>query len=88
MILVWLNGGPGCSSSNGLSKENGPLLFPGDSSSSKNKLCSWTKLANVLYIDQSVGTGSLGVANRPKRIQTQHSSSTDGSKHSMQSFQD
>lgn len=69
MILVWLNGGPGCSSLNGLSKGNGPLLFPGNSSTPKNNLYSWTKLANVLYIDQPVGTGVSG-GNEPTENNT------------------
>ena len=58
--LVWLNGGPGCSSLEGLTKENGPLSFPGNSSTPHPNLYSWTKLANVLYIDQPVGTGFAG----------------------------
>lgn len=56
-ILVWLNGGPGCSSLNGLTKENGPLHFSGDSTTPSANPNSWTRLANVLYIDQPIGTG-------------------------------
>lgn len=54
---VWLQGGPGCSDMGGLTKENGPLFFPGNSSIPKPNPYSWTKLANVLYIDQPIGTG-------------------------------
>ena len=56
-FLVWLNGGPGCSSLDGLTKENGPLRFAGNQSTPSANPYSWTKLANVLYIDQPVGTG-------------------------------
>ena len=55
--LVWLNGGPGCSSMQGLFSENGPISFTGNLSTPIPNPYSWTKLANVLYIDQPVGTG-------------------------------
>ena len=59
--LVWLNGGPGCSSLAGLSGENGPLRFPSNSFFPRRNPYSWTKLANILYIDQPIGTGfSIG----------------------------
>ena len=55
--LVWLNGGPGCSSLDGLTKENGPPYFPANASTPTSNPYAWTQLANVLYIDQPVGTG-------------------------------
>ncbi len=55
--LVWLNGGPGCSSLDGLTKENGPLHFAGNQSIPSANPYSWNKLANVLYVDQPIGTG-------------------------------
>lgn len=60
LISVWLNGGPGCSSLDGLAKENGPFVFPGNDSNPQPNANSWTKLGNVLYIDQPVGTGYSG----------------------------
>ncbi|EEP81921.1 predicted protein [Uncinocarpus reesii 1704] len=56
-LIIWLNGGPGCSSMIGAFAENGPLTFVGDTSQLERNPYSWTKLGHVLYIDQPVGTG-------------------------------
>lgn len=56
-ILIWLTGGPGCSSIGELMQENGPFLWtPGVFKPIENKW-SWTKLTNVVWVDQPVGTG-------------------------------
>ncbi|KAI4131863.1 MAG: hypothetical protein LQ347_002799 [Umbilicaria vellea] len=57
-LIIWLNGGPGCSSLDGLTSENGPLAFYGNATVPILNPYSWTKLANVVYIDQPVGTGN------------------------------
>ena len=57
VVLVWLNGGPGCSSLGGLAEENGPLHFTNNDATPSANQYSWTNLANVLYIDQPVGSG-------------------------------
>jgi len=57
-LALWLNGGPGCSSMIGLFQENGPCTFNGVSGS--NPVLnphSWNKHANMLYVDQPLGTG-------------------------------
>lgn len=59
-LVLWLNGGPGCSSMDGLWLENGPLrLVSGDDGwkidvnpHSWHNAPAWT-----LYVDQPVGTG-------------------------------
>ncbi|KAF3603667.1 hypothetical protein F2Q69_00038665 [Brassica cretica] len=61
-LLVWLAGGPGCSSFSGLVYENGPLAFKvetynGSVPSLVSTTYSWTKVANIIYLDQPVGTG-------------------------------
>ncbi|WZZ29471.1 hypothetical protein YC2023_012872 [Brassica napus] len=61
-LLIWLSGGPGCSSLSGLLFENGPLSFNiesdnGDIPSLVSTTYSWTKVANIIYLDQPVGTG-------------------------------
>ncbi|GLT77648.1 hypothetical protein SLA2020_492150 [Shorea laevis] len=61
-LLLWLTGGPGCSAFSGLVYEIGPLKF-NYSNSSGNKPTfelnpySWTKVANIIFLDQPVGTG-------------------------------
>ncbi|KFY14053.1 hypothetical protein V492_02894 [Pseudogymnoascus sp. VKM F-4246] len=56
-ITIWLNGGPGCSSLDGLFQENGPFLWqPGTYAPFANPY-SWVNLTNMIYIDQPVSTG-------------------------------
>eukprot|EP01041_Mallomonas_annulata_P003070 gene3070-6020_t len=54
-LIIWLNGGPGCSSMDGLFLELGPFQIDGE----KLKLNphSWHNAGNLLFIDQPVGTG-------------------------------
>lgn len=59
-LLIWLNGGPGCSSSDGFFLENGPLMFEKQADEWKlvQNPYSWHLApAWVLYVDQPVGTG-------------------------------
>ncbi|KAJ5474572.1 Peptidase S10serine carboxypeptidase [Penicillium sp. IBT 31633x] len=56
-LIIWLNGGPGCSSLIGLTTGNGPITFDGNTTRFTRNPHSWTRLGNVLYVDQPVGTG-------------------------------
>lgn len=59
-LLIWLNGGPGCSSMDGLFLENGPLHLVQEGGEWKltARPHSWhTSPAYVVYVDQPVGTG-------------------------------
>ncbi|KAG2252985.1 hypothetical protein Bca52824_083121 [Brassica carinata] len=61
-LLLWLSGGPGCSSISGLLFENGPLTmkldaYNGSLPSLVSTTYSWTKLSNIIFLDQPVGTG-------------------------------
>jgi carboxypeptidase D len=61
-LVIWLNGGPACSSMDGLFIENGPFRFIMDETTKEYRLIpdeySWHRLpAYTLYIDQPVGTG-------------------------------
>jgi carboxypeptidase C (cathepsin A) len=57
-LALWLNGGPGCSSMIGLFQENGPCTFNNVSGSTPVlNPNSWNNYANMLYVDQPIGTG-------------------------------
>ncbi|KAH0594658.1 hypothetical protein MHUMG1_07492 [Metarhizium humberi] len=56
-ITIWLNGGPGDSSLNGMLLATGPFLWqPGTDRPIPNPY-AWNNLTNVVYIDQPAGTG-------------------------------
>jgi len=54
-FIIWLTGGPGCSSLVALFYENGPYFLQ-KSTLSINPY-SWNQVANIMWIDQPVGTG-------------------------------
>lgn len=54
--VIWLNGGPGCSSMDGALMEIGPYRVAKDGNLEYNK-GSWDEFANVLFVDNPVGTG-------------------------------
>ncbi|VDK68119.1 unnamed protein product, partial [Cylicostephanus goldi] len=56
-LLLWLNGGPGSSSLEGLFFENGPFRIGKDGFTVTSNPYSWNKFANVLYLESPVGVG-------------------------------
>ncbi|KAH8914966.1 alpha/beta-hydrolase [Atractiella rhizophila] len=57
-LVVWLNGGPGCSSLFGFFIENGPIRYaPYEPFHPYTNPNSWTNIADVVYVDQPVSTG-------------------------------
>ena len=56
-MIVWFNGGPGCSSMLGFLQETGPyVLLDGDTTYTKNNY-TWNNETNILYIEQPAGVG-------------------------------
>ena len=56
-VTVWFNGGPGCSSLEGLFTENGPYSMDPMSGKLTRNHFSWTRRSNMLYVEQPVGVG-------------------------------
>lgn len=63
-FVVWLTGGPGCSSTLALLTENGPCKVNDDGATTSVNPYSWTEAAHVLWLDQPAGVGfSYGEEN-------------------------
>ncbi|KAG2571210.1 hypothetical protein PVAP13_7KG015100 [Panicum virgatum] len=58
-VVLWLNGGPGCSSFDGFVYENGPFNFEPGSTLPRLQLnpYSWSKVSNIMYLDSPAGVG-------------------------------
>lgn len=55
-VVLWLTGGPGCSSELALFYENGPFSIADNMSLIWNDY-GWDKASNLIYVDQPTGTG-------------------------------
>lgn len=55
-IVIWLNGGPGCSSLMGFLQENGPISWQSGQLAPIRNVYSWTNLTNVIWVEQPAGT--------------------------------
>ncbi|XP_042479800.1 serine carboxypeptidase-like 40 [Macadamia integrifolia] len=57
-LVLWLNGGPGCSSVGyGAMAEVGPFRVSSDGKTLYQNQYAWNKVANVLFLDSPVGAG-------------------------------
>lgn len=54
-IILWLTGGPGCSSTMALLFENGPCTVNPEGTDTIINPYSWTEAAHVLWLDQPAG---------------------------------
>ena len=70
-LVLWMNGGPGCSSMIGMMVEHGPYKIKHDIYGSsgdtvvleKNAYC-WCNTAHMLYVDQPIGVGLSFLSGR------------------------
>uniref|UniRef100_A0A0D3ENB9 Carboxypeptidase n=1 Tax=Oryza barthii TaxID=65489 RepID=A0A0D3ENB9_9ORYZ len=57
-LLLWLNGGPGCSSVGyGAASELGPLMVNGNGTGLEFNKFAWNNEANLLFLESPVGVG-------------------------------
>uniref|UniRef100_A0A0N4ZC93 Carboxypeptidase n=1 Tax=Parastrongyloides trichosuri TaxID=131310 RepID=A0A0N4ZC93_PARTI len=56
-VLLWMNGGPGCSSFSGGFEELGPYYINSDNKTLFENVYAWNQKANVLYLESPIGTG-------------------------------
>jgi cathepsin A (carboxypeptidase C) len=76
-VVVWFNGGPGCSSLLALFQEHGPFVIDDGEYYIKNNPYPWNVRANMLYIESPAGVGySIGV-NPQDRIHNDMTQSRD-----------
>lgn len=76
-VIVWLQGGPGCSSLVGDFYEFGPVFIGPSVNGSYTYVCNnntWNKLAHLLFVDQPTGVGfsvanGLNVSSTPQAAQ-------------------
>lgn len=87
-IVLWLNGGPGCSSIDGLLYEHGPFRV---NSTDPTRLVrfeqNWARLANVLYLEAPVGVG-FSYSTNPEEYNVDDDSTADDNLMAMQLFFD
>ena len=65
-ILIWLNGGPGCSSLEGLLQENGPFQWQYGTYKPVQNPYTFVNLTSVVWVEQPIGTGFSQINKSPK----------------------
>ena len=56
-VIVWFNGGPGCSSMLGWAQEHGPYAMEDGANNFTFNDWSWNNNANMFYIESPAGVG-------------------------------
>uniref|UniRef100_A0A6N2LBH8 Carboxypeptidase n=1 Tax=Salix viminalis TaxID=40686 RepID=A0A6N2LBH8_SALVM len=72
-VVLWLNGGPGCSSFDGFVYEHGPFNFEEGKRNGSLPILhlnpySWSKVSNIIYLDSPCGVGMSYSKNQSKYI--------------------
>ncbi|KAI2662412.1 Lysosomal protective protein [Labeo rohita] len=83
-VVLWLNGGPGCSSLDGFLSENGPFHVNDNGATLYENEFSWNKIANVLYLESPAGVGYS--YSDDQKYQTNDDEVADNNYLALQSF--
>jgi len=76
-VLVWFNGGPGCSSMLGFIQEHGPYVIEDYTTTVVENPWPWNMRANILYIESPAGVGFSYAQTPDDLVFTDHSQSED-----------
>jgi len=76
-VVLWFNGGPGCSSLEGMFEEHGPCVIADGETTVKLNPWSWNNRAHVVYIESPAGVGYSIAKNPDDLIQNDMSQSQD-----------
>eukprot|EP01041_Mallomonas_annulata_P003654 gene3654-7281_t len=80
-LVIWLNGGPGCSSMTGMMWENGPFNIQDGDNNKKYNLkynpYSWNEVADVLFVEQPLRAGYSTAAEGSRIIKNEHQVAED-----------
>ncbi|KAK1426913.1 hypothetical protein QVD17_15593 [Tagetes erecta] len=87
-VVLWLNGGPGCSSFHGFVYGHGPFNFEKTGSMPKLHLnpYTWTKVSNVMYLDSPAGVGMSYSKNKTDYITKDTKTALDSHKFLLEWF--
>lgn len=83
-LVIWLNGGPGCSSVSNLLRTNGPIQINSEGKVVRNPF-SWNKKANIVYMDTPIGTG-LSYTNSDKNLKLDDDTSLENNFYAVKKF--
>jgi len=87
-VTVWLNGGPGCSSLDGLVYEHGPFRFDPTAPSKLIRFnYTWAKKSNMLYLEAPVGVG-FSYSDDPTDYNCTDDSTAQDNMHAVEKFYD
>lgn len=75
-VVVWMNGGPGCSSMEGFFAEHGPLHLNDDETISMNPH-AWNMNANMIYLEAPIGVGFSYGSTEDMKVINDNTTSSD-----------
>jgi carboxypeptidase C (cathepsin A) len=85
-VVLWLNGGPGCSSLLGLFMEHGPVVLDDYDPNWKVNDYSWNKNANMIYLESPAGVGFSYTKNGDIDLASNDSKSAIDNLKALQNF--